>query len=89
MVALADTQLKEAYVGESAQEVIQKARPLINKWPDYSHMNDEEILNILLAEDAEFELLKIEKPWQGDDLNISQATDLYNNYSSHPSANSI
>lgn len=32
------TQVEEAYVGVDPEDVIQKTRPLINKWPEYKEL---------------------------------------------------
>ncbi len=84
MITYGNTQIEEAYIGETELGAIHNARTLINNWDIYSQYNDEEILKLLLDEDLEFDLVKIEAPWKGVDLDLKEKINLYNNHSLPP-----
>ncbi|GLR65048.1 hypothetical protein [Marinospirillum insulare] len=81
MITWGDPQIEEAYVGTSPQDAIQKARPLIDQWPEYKVLETEEMLEMLLEESCEFDIVKIKNKWLGYDLPIEKMIDLYENRS--------
>ena len=78
MITYGSTQISEAYVGETQDDVVSRARGLINQWPEYADCTNDEILKILLDDDAEFDMVQIQKNFQGYDLSLEEMISLYN-----------
>lgn len=53
------TQIDEIFFGETKDDVVEKARSLINKWPEYAALENEEIIEYAEAGTTEFDLVKI------------------------------
>ena len=83
MITWGNTQIEEAYAGLEPEEVIEKARPLIDQWPEYKSLETEEILECLIKDELEFDLVQIRSPWQGE-LTLEQARKEYDKYSVPP-----
>lgn len=84
MITWGLTQVEEAYVGTDPEDVIERARPLINKWPEYKHLETEELLELLLSDECEFDMVQIQCEWQGYELSKDVISDLYENHSLPP-----
>lgn len=56
------TQVEEIFFGETKEEVVDKARKLINQWPEYAACENEEIIELAEAGKTEFDLVKIKGP---------------------------
>jgi len=78
------TNIEKAYLGETEIGVVDNARPLINQWPEYAQMDNDEILEILHEDDAEFDIVKVNADWPGDDANLEILNHLYDNNSVPP-----
>lgn len=59
-------QIEEIYAGETELTVVQAARGLINKWPEYRYMEDEEIAELAKANRTEFDLRPIPEEFTGN-----------------------
>ncbi|WP_155158323.1 hypothetical protein [Sansalvadorimonas verongulae] len=53
--------MTEAYVGQAEQETVVSARGLIDQWPEYVDMDDEEIIEMLCEDEVcEFDMVQIQ-----------------------------
>jgi len=84
MITYGSTKISEAYVGETQNDVVARARSLINQWPEYANCTDEEIIEILLDDEAEFDMVQIQKNFQSHDLSLEEMVSLYNSSSLPP-----
>ena len=81
MITYGPFEITEAYVGQTEEKAIQQARGMIDQWPEYADMNDEEILDMLRRdEQCEFDLVQIRADWQGYDLPLEVMIQLYDNH---------
>ena len=53
------TQLEEIFFGETKENVVENARHLINQWPEYKELENQEIIELSEAGNMEFDLVKI------------------------------
>lgn len=77
MVTYGMTQVEEIYVGETAEEAVANARELIDQWPEYAALSDEEIVDLATSDNLEFDLVKIHAPWPGENSSREQLIKLY------------
>ena len=70
-------EIREAYVGRTEEEAIQQARGMIDQWPEYADMDDEELLGLLHEDRCEFDLVQIQSDWKGGNLSLASMIDLY------------
>jgi hypothetical protein len=78
------TQIEASFVGTTPEDVIERAREYINEYPEYRDFDNEEILEMLLNDQLEFDLVQIQKAWQGYELSKEVVRDLYENHSLPP-----
>lgn len=77
MITYGSTQVEELYIGRTDEEAVTRARELIDQWPEYAAMSNEEILDLAKAEELEFDLVEIHAPWPGESLNHHQLVNIY------------
>lgn len=77
MITYGSTQIEEFYIGRTDTEVLARSRDFIDHWPEYAAMPNEEILELLRAEELEFDLVEIHAPWPGEDFDHEQLVNLY------------
>ncbi|MCV6612226.1 MAG: hypothetical protein OIF55_15755 [Amphritea sp.] len=53
------TQIDEIFFGETKNDVVEKARSLINQWPEYAALENEEIIEYAEEGRTEFDLVEI------------------------------
>lgn len=53
------------YAGQTKDGVVEKARSMIDRWPEYEAMDNDEIIYLAENETAEFDLVKIPEAWPG------------------------
>lgn len=51
--------IKEIFFGETKEDVVEKARAMINKWSAYAKLENEEIIEYAEAGETEFDLVEI------------------------------
>jgi hypothetical protein len=78
MITEGMTQIEELFIGKTKEEVVCKARPMIDQFPEYKPLDNEEILELLESEVVEFDLVEIDADWPGDNFNREQLIALYN-----------
>lgn len=72
-------QIEEIYAGETELAVVQAARGLIDKWPEYRYMEDEEIAELAKAGRTEFDLVEIPEEFTGN-YNREELIQIYNRH---------
>ena len=77
MITYGSTQVEELYIGRTDEEAVTRARELIDQWPEYAEMSDNEILILAKSEDLEFDLVEIDAPWPGENLEHQQLVNIY------------
>ncbi|MNJ23783.1 hypothetical protein D3C77_181780 [compost metagenome] len=77
MITYGSTQVEELYIGKTDIEVVARAREFIDQWPEYAAMPDDEILELLIADELEFDLVEIYAPWPGEDFDYNQLVNIY------------
>jgi hypothetical protein len=77
MITYGLTQIEEIYIGRTGGDAVSIARELIDQWPEYALMSDEEIRELALSDELEFDLIEIHAQWPGDNLNLQQLSDIY------------
>ncbi|VVO45957.1 hypothetical protein PS862_00044 [Pseudomonas fluorescens] len=77
MITYGSTQVEELYIGRTGEEVVARARELIDQWPEYLAMSDEEILELAKAGELEFDLVEIHAPWPGDSIDHHELINIY------------
>lgn len=71
------TTIESIYAGQSPDEAVNNGRELIDGWPEYAAMDNEEIIELALAEDTEFDLVEINEPWPNKPLDREDMIKLY------------
>ncbi|KAA0982673.1 hypothetical protein FQ192_31235 [Pseudomonas sp. ANT_J12] len=77
MITFGLTQIDELYIGRTNEETVASARGLIDQWPEYAAMSDEEIIELAKADELEFDLIEIHDTWPGENLDHQQLVDIY------------
>ena len=77
MITYGMTQIEEIFVGETEENTVANARELIDQWPEYAVLSDEEIVELAKSEQMEFDLVEINAPWPTDRTNRSHLITLY------------
>ncbi|WP_341522173.1 hypothetical protein AABC73_01620 [Pseudomonas sp. G.S.17] len=77
MITYGMTQIEELFVGETEENTVANARELIDQWPEYAELSDEEIVELAKSGQMEFDLVEIHAPWPIDDTNRSHLIALY------------
>jgi hypothetical protein len=77
MITYGTTQIEEIFIGETEENTVANARELIDQWPEYAELSDEEIVELAKSEQTEFDLLEIHAPWPIDATNRSHLIALY------------
>lgn len=78
MITYGYTQIEKLYIGKTQEEVISNARELINEWPEYVILSDEEIIEMATSDQCEFDLVKINDKWPSTNCNHKYLAALYN-----------
>jgi hypothetical protein len=77
MITYGLTQIDELYIGRTNEEAVASARGLIDQWPEYAAMSDEEIIELAKADELEFDLIEIHASWPGENLDHQQLVNIY------------
>lgn len=77
MITYGQTQIEELYIGETPEKTIQNARELINQWPEYFEISDEEIRELAENGMLEFDLVEIHELWPGNNVKKADMIKLY------------
>lgn len=77
MITYGSTQIEDLYIGRTGEEAVGRARELIDQWPEYAAMSDEDVLELAKAEELEFDLVEIHAPWPGESLDHFQLVNIY------------
>ena len=77
MITYGMTQIEEIFVGETEENTVANARELIDQWPEYVVLSDEEIVELAKSEQMEFDLVEINAPWPIDTTDRSHLIALY------------
>lgn len=77
MITYGQTQIEELYIGETPEKTIQNARELINQWPEYCEISDEEIRELAENGMLEFDLVEIHELWPGSNVKKADMIKLY------------
>lgn len=77
MITYGFSQVEKIYIAETQEEVVAQARELINGWPEYAVLPDDEIIEMATSDQCEFDLVKINAKWPGQDCNRKYLLDLY------------
>lgn len=77
MITYGSYEITEAFVGLDQDDVVTRARNLINRWPEYAEMENKEVIAMLYEDRAEFDMVKIEEEWKGYDLSMQKMRSLY------------
>lgn len=78
MITEGRTEIEELFIGRTKEEVVRKARHMIDQFPEYQPMNDEERLELLESDVVDFDLVEIKADWPGGHFNREQLIALYN-----------
>jgi hypothetical protein len=84
MITYGATKINEAYIGETQADVVERSRELINQWPEYADCTDEEMIETLLDDEAEFDMVQIQGDFQGYNLSLKEMISLYESSSFPP-----
>ncbi|MTI12174.1 hypothetical protein [Sansalvadorimonas verongulae] len=80
MITYGRSEITEAYVGQTEQDTVANARGLIDKWPEYTGMDDREIVDMLREDEmCEFDMVQIQAEWKGSELPLKVMVELYDN----------
>ncbi|MBK5538459.1 hypothetical protein JFV28_17995 [Pseudomonas sp. TH05] len=77
MITYGMTQIEDLFIGETKENTVANARELIDQWPEYAELSDEEIVELAKSEQTEFDLVEINAPWPIDGTNRSHLIALY------------
>ncbi|AZF03105.1 hypothetical protein [Pseudomonas sp. R5-89-07] len=77
MITYGTAQIEELFIGETEESTVANARELIDQWPEYAELSDEEIVELAKSEQTEFDLLEIHAPWPVDGTSRSHLIALY------------
>ncbi|MGQ7857815.1 hypothetical protein ACUN0G_00565 [Pseudomonas sp. 32A] len=77
MITYGMTQIEELFVGETEENAVANARELIDQWPEYAELSDQEVVDLAKSGQMEFDLVEIHAPWPIDDANRSHLIALY------------
>jgi len=77
MITYGLTQIEELYIGRTEEEAVANARGLIDQWPEYAAISDDEIIELAKADELEFDLIKIHSLWPGENLDYKQLINIY------------
>jgi len=77
MITYGLTQIEELYIGRTEEEAVANARRLIDQWPEYAAISDDEIIELAKADELEFDLIKIHSLWPGENLDYKQLINIY------------
>jgi hypothetical protein len=77
MITYGYTQIEELYIGETEDSAVSNARGLIDQWPEYAALTDEEIIVLAKNGDAEFDLVEIYAAWPGTNHSQEQLIEIY------------
>lgn len=78
MITEGPYQIDHVFIGRTKNEVVTKARAMIDRWPEYEEMTNDEIIEELEQDEAEFDMVKIDAMWPGDDFDRDYVIALYN-----------
>lgn len=77
MITYGHTQIEELYIGETEDAAVSNARGLIDQWPEYAALTDEEIIELAKNGDAEFDLVEIHAAWPSANHSQEQLIAIY------------
>lgn len=71
-------EIEHIFFGATKDEVVEKARPMINEWWEYKAMNNEEIIDFAENNETEFDLVKIKGKLPKEDISKEELVIIYN-----------
>ncbi|ETD37981.1 hypothetical protein [Pseudomonas chlororaphis] len=77
MVTYGATQIEELYIGLTEEDVVTSARVLIDQWPEYAALSNEEVIEMARSGEVEFDLVEIHAPWPGENASHHHLIGLY------------
>lgn len=80
MITYGHTQIEELYIGEIEEAAVSNARDLIDQWPEYAALTNEEIIELAKNGDAEFDLVEIHAAWPDTNHSQEQLIAIYEQY---------
>lgn len=75
-----ETQVEQIFAGRTKEEAVQNARVMINCWPEYEELEDDEIIEAAEQGRMEFDLVEIKEDWPGSDCPKRQLIEIYEKY---------
>lgn len=69
--------IEEIFLGETKEDVVKKARSMINQWPEYIEMDIEDIIEAAEEGEMEFDLVKIEGELPKAELSKNELIEIY------------
>lgn len=79
IITYGSSQIEDIYAGPTEIAVVQTARKLIDRWPEYRCMEDQEISELAQAGETEFDLVKIPESFT-DNYSREELIRIYNHY---------
>jgi len=77
MITYGMTQIEELFIGETEKNTVANARELIDQWPEYAVLADEEIVELARSGQMEFDLVEIHATWPVGGASRSHLIALY------------
>ncbi|WP_325918935.1 hypothetical protein [Pseudomonas frederiksbergensis] len=77
MITYGHTRIEELYIGKTEDAAVSNARGLIDQWPEYAALTDEEIIKLAKNGDAEFDLVEIHAAWPNTNHSQEQLIAIY------------
>lgn len=77
MITYGRVQVEEIFFGETKMCVIKKARTMIDSWPEYAGVENEEILELAEEDELEFDLVKIKGNLPLETVSKEELIDIY------------
>ncbi|WP_444910217.1 hypothetical protein [Microbulbifer sp. TRSA005] len=69
--------IDEIFFGATKDELVEKARDMIDQWPEYIEMETDEIIEMAEAGNAEFDLVEMSGPMPSQDISKAELISLY------------
>ncbi len=73
------SRIEDIFAGKTPEDVVQAARSMINQWPEYIDIDDDEIIELAEAGDIEFDLVEIPEDFP-ENASKEALINLYNKY---------
>ena len=79
IITYGGTQIEEIFAGKTKCDAVRAARGLIDKWPEYRALEDQEIVEQAAEMDLEFDLVEIPEAFPSD-CSRARLERIYNHY---------